>query len=174
MTKRLCKLNRRDIQEHLGDIHRLVAEPKFVCRSCARSADDQSRLCKPAAIPPLSCQKKAQQEQQSQCGLLQETITQPADIRSEPIVNKVADEKLAQITALPLVKSDSPIEFDSSEQTLKQAKKAIKKQKKHLKAMKKVLKKQRKLAKKHQKLKQKIEQASSVSLSQDASVESLH
>lgn len=30
MAKRFCKLNRRDITEHLGEIHRLVSEPKFV------------------------------------------------------------------------------------------------------------------------------------------------
>lgn len=62
MAKRFCKLNRRDITEHLGEIHSLVTEPKFVCRSCARSSSDQANLCKPTAIPPIDCQNKPAEE----------------------------------------------------------------------------------------------------------------
>ncbi len=51
MNKRLCKLNRHDIASQLGDIHQIVAAPKFLCRSCARSSSDKNTLCKPAAIP---------------------------------------------------------------------------------------------------------------------------
>ncbi|MDN2479829.1 hypothetical protein [Vibrio agarivorans] len=167
MTKRLCKLNRRDIQEHLGDIHRLVAEPKFVCRSCARSADDQSRLCKPAAIPPISCQNRAQKAEQSQCGLLQEVLSSSvsqAEKETEDVSRPVALQK----------STESAAENQDSKASLKKAKKALKKQKKHLKAMKKVLKKQRKLAKKHLKLQRKIEQVSIPSSSEGASCPPLH
>lgn len=52
MAKRLCKMSRKQIAESLGDIHRLVVAPKFVCRSCARSSASKDTLCKPAAIPP--------------------------------------------------------------------------------------------------------------------------
>ncbi|SDH54544.1 hypothetical protein SAMN04488136_11918 [Vibrio xiamenensis] len=51
MSKRLCKMNHRDIRAGLGQIHQLVAQPKFVCSSCARSANDKSSLCKPCLIP---------------------------------------------------------------------------------------------------------------------------
>ncbi len=51
MSKRLCKMNHRDIRDGLGQIHQLVAQPKFVCSSCARSANDKSSLCKPCLIP---------------------------------------------------------------------------------------------------------------------------
>ena len=87
MAKRFCKLNRRDITEHLGEIHRLVSEPKFVCRSCARSSADKANLCKPAAIPPASCQSKPDSEKVA-CGLLAETLTSaPANALSQEPLN---------------------------------------------------------------------------------------
>ncbi len=50
MSQRLCKLSRHDISASLSDIHRIVAEPKYLCRSCARSSSDKKRLCKPEAF----------------------------------------------------------------------------------------------------------------------------
>ncbi len=50
MAQRLCKLSRHDISASLSDIHRIVAEPKYLCRSCARSSSDKNRLCKPEAF----------------------------------------------------------------------------------------------------------------------------
>lgn len=47
MAQRLCKLSRHDIAASLTDIHRLVAQPKYLCRSCARSSSDKKSLCKP-------------------------------------------------------------------------------------------------------------------------------
>lgn len=73
MSKRLCKMNRKQIAANLGDIHRLVVAPKFVCRSCARSSASKDSLCKPAAIPPQKCQDKPLNEQQA-CGLLAEAL----------------------------------------------------------------------------------------------------
>lgn len=46
MAKRLCKLNRHDIQSSMGQIKQLVASPKFVCRNCARSSAEKERLCR--------------------------------------------------------------------------------------------------------------------------------
>ncbi|MBW3697691.1 hypothetical protein EK599_18560 [Vibrio sp. T187] len=137
MAKRFCKLNRRDISEHLGEIHSLVTEPKFVCRSCARSSADKNNLCKPAAIPPASCQSKPDAEKVA-CGLLAETLPS----RSEPVTLNVVAAEAPQPVAAEMLDKKS----------LKKAKKALKKQKKHAKALAKVVKKQQKLLKKHQSL----------------------
>ncbi|MFV0449359.1 MAG: hypothetical protein ACK5MF_13035 [Vibrio sp.] len=50
MAQRLCKLSRHDITASLSDIHRIVAAPNYLCRSCARSSSDKKRLCKPQAF----------------------------------------------------------------------------------------------------------------------------
>ncbi|WP_261903391.1 hypothetical protein [Vibrio fortis] len=178
MAKRFCKLNRRDITEHLGEIHRLVSEPKFVCRSCARSSADKANLCKPAAIPPASCQSKPDSEKVA-CGLLAETLTSaPANVLSQEIVSlapsaksvensksqlvvkKVQAQKLQakkaqmnQVLEAPL--SPSSELLDKSE--LKRAKKVAKKQKKYNKKLAKMIKKQQKLYKKSRKLQSELE-----------------
>lgn len=54
MAKRLCKLSRNEIATSLGEIERLVAEPQFLCRSCARVAADKKSLCKPQALSAKS------------------------------------------------------------------------------------------------------------------------
>jgi hypothetical protein len=178
MAKRFCKLNRRDITEHLGEIHRLVSEPKFVCRSCARSSADKANLCKPAAIPPASCQSKPDSEKVA-CGLLAETLTSaPANVLSQEIVSlapsaksvensksqlvvkKVQAQKLqakkAQMNqVLEAQLSPSSQLLDKSE--LKRAKKVAKKQKKYNKKLAKMIKKQQKLYKKSRKLQSELE-----------------
>ncbi len=178
MAKRFCKLNRRDITEHLGEIHRLVSEPKFVCRSCARSSADKANLCKPAAIPPASCQSKPDSEKVA-CGLLAETLTSaPANVLSQEIVSlapstksvensksqlvvkKVQAQKLqakkAQMNqVLEAQLSPSSELVDKSE--LKRAKKVAKKQKKYNKKLAKMIKKQQKLYKKSRKLQSELE-----------------
>ena len=58
MTKKMCKFNRRTIEGSLGAIYSIVAEPKFVCRSCARVAGSAENLCKPSPIPPQACRNK--------------------------------------------------------------------------------------------------------------------
>lgn len=50
MAKRLCKLSRKQVAHSLGEIEKLVVEPKFVCRSCARASHSKQHLCKPASI----------------------------------------------------------------------------------------------------------------------------
>lgn len=50
MVKRLCKLSRHEIATSLSEIERLVAEPQFLCRACARVAGDKKSLCKPQAM----------------------------------------------------------------------------------------------------------------------------
>ncbi|MBF4244784.1 hypothetical protein EA004_06980 [Vibrio anguillarum] len=68
MNKRLCKLNRHDITSQLGDIHQIVAAPKFLCRSCARSSSDKNTLCKPAAIPSVSTKLVSEGKKQLRSG----------------------------------------------------------------------------------------------------------
>ncbi|MGR5207065.1 MULTISPECIES: hypothetical protein [Vibrio] len=171
MAKRLCKMNRKQIAESLGDIHRLVVAPKFVCRSCARSSASKDTLCKPAAIPPQKCQDKLLSEQQA-CGLLAEALPTPSltqdtsiimtsDQSAEKaaivkrVVERVKEKKLAAKVAAvtSAIKLDAPAMFDlSDKKALKKAKKAVKKHYKQQKKLLKLAKKQQKLLKRQRKL----------------------
>lgn len=171
MAKRLCKMSRKQIAESLGDIHRLVVAPKFVCRSCARSSASKNTLCKPAAIPPQKCQDKPLSEQQA-CGLLAEALPTPSLTQDTPIimapeqsaekaaivkrvVERVKEKKLAAKVAAvtPTTKLEAPVMFDlSDKKALKKAKKAVKKHYKQQKKLLKLAKKQQKLLKRQRKL----------------------
>jgi len=163
MAKRLCKMNRKQIADNLGDIHRLVVEPKFVCRSCARSSASQSSLCKPAAIPPQSCQEMPV-EQQRACGLLTEALPKLASVEStadkkaqavrrvvERVKQKAANE--IQINT-NLERTDSRVQAVEvyDKKALKSAKKALKKYYKQQQKLLKLAKKQQKLLKRQKKL----------------------
>lgn len=143
MAKRFCKLNRRDITEHLGEIHSLVTEPKFVCRSCARSSSDQANLCKPTAIPPIDCQNKPVEEKVA-CGLLAETLPTPEVSLIEvmdsaestvqifdPAVVATADKVALKKAKLKKLMAKAS---GDEKAELKQAKKAAKKQEKYNKS----------------------------------------
>lgn len=169
MAKRLCKMNRKQIAESLGDIHRLVVAPKFVCRSCARSSASKDSLCKPAAIPPQSCQDKPIAEQQA-CGLLAEALPSHSLAQEAPImmtaeqniekaaivkrvVERVKEKKLAAKVAAATTQLETPAMFDlSDKKALKKAKKAVKKHYKQQKKLLKLAKKQQKLLKRQRKL----------------------
>ncbi|WP_281188387.1 hypothetical protein [Vibrio harveyi] len=171
MAKRLCKMSRKQIAESLGDIHRLVVAPKFVCRSCARSSASKNTLCKPAAIPPQKCQDKPLSEQQA-CGLLAEALPTPSLTQDTPIimapeqsaeraaivkrvVERVKEKKLAAKVAAvtSTTKLEAPDMFDlSDKKALKKAKKAVKKHYKQQKKLLKLAKKQQKLLKRQRKL----------------------
>ncbi|EMG7548070.1 hypothetical protein [Vibrio alginolyticus] len=162
MSKRLCKMNRKQIAANLGDIHRLVVAPKFVCRSCARSSASKDSLCKPAAIPPQKCQDKPLSEQQA-CGLLVEALpaqaipvtTKQSDEKAaivRRVVERVKEKKQAEKSPEP-VRADAPVWFDlADKKSLKKAKKALKKHYKQQKKLLKVAKKQQKLLKRQRKL----------------------
>ncbi|MEC7309949.1 hypothetical protein ACPV5I_13025 [Vibrio gigantis] len=171
MAKRFCKLNRRDITEHLGEIHSLVTEPKFVCRSCARSSADQANLCKPTAIPPLGCQNKPVEEKAA-CGLLAETLPVPelslAEInesieRSVQIFDPAAADIAPHLAKKEAVQKKAKLKklmakaSGDEKAELKRAKKAAKKQEKYNKKLVKMIKKQQKLFKKSQKLESDLE-----------------
>ncbi|AUV87569.1 hypothetical protein [Vibrio campbellii] len=171
MAKRLCKMSRKQIAESLGDIHRLVVAPKFVCRSCARSSASKDTLCKPAAIPPQKCQDKPLSEQQA-CGLLVEALPTSSLTRDTPmimapeqsaekaaivkrVVERVKEKKLAAKVAAvtSTTKLEAPAMFDlSDKKALKKAKKAVKKHYKQQKKLLKLAKKQQKLLKRQRKL----------------------
>jgi tartrate dehydratase alpha subunit/fumarate hydratase class I-like protein len=74
MVKRLCKYNRHDIVESLGEIQSLVCSPLFVCCSCARSASQAGKLTKKAlkvkrkiAGQEMIIQRQEQHSQSSHC-----------------------------------------------------------------------------------------------------------
>ncbi len=163
MAKRLCKMNRKQIAANLGDIHRLVVAPKFVCRSCARSSASKNTLCKPAAIPPQACQDKPLHEHQA-CGLLAEALpdkpialTREQSVEKAAIVKRVVErakaKKLAAKVAAPVTDLKAPDLFDLADgKALKKAKKALKKQYKQQKKLLKLMKKQQKMLKRQRKL----------------------
>jgi hypothetical protein len=162
MAKRLCKMNRKQIATNLGDIHRLVVAPKFVCRSCARSSASKNTLCKPAAIPPQACQDKPLHEQQA-CGLLAEALpAEPIAVTPKQsaekaaivkrVVERVKEKKLAAQVTPPVVLK-APDLFDlADKKSLKKAKKTLKKHYKQQKKLLKLAKKQQKLLKRQRKL----------------------
>ncbi|MDC5849347.1 hypothetical protein OPW32_09055 [Vibrio europaeus] len=166
MAKRFCKMNRKQIAENLGDIHSLVVEPKYLCRSCARSSASKDSLCKPAAIPPQACQNKPLEQQQS-CALLAEALpAAPVNQTSEQkaqavrrVVEKVKEKALLQKAQLQTSQAetvDSEIFDLEDKKALRKAKKAIKKHYKQQKKLLKLADKQRKLLKKHKKLESKV------------------
>ncbi|MGR5298743.1 hypothetical protein ACPV5U_26295 [Vibrio mediterranei] len=157
MSKRLCKLNRRDISDNLGEIHRLVTEPKYLCRSCSRSSVDKSTLCKPAAIPPASCQSKPVHEQH-QCGVLAEALPQVRPVK----LDKLSETNVSKTSVLEANLIDSEMMEVVDKKAVKRAKKALKAQKKAQKKLLKVLKKSQKLARKQSKLEQKYQLAANV------------
>ncbi|PSU46446.1 hypothetical protein C9J12_18385 [Photobacterium frigidiphilum] len=50
MTKTLCKFRRIEIADKFSTITSIISQPKYVCSSCARSANDKAYLCKPSAL----------------------------------------------------------------------------------------------------------------------------
>ena len=50
MAKKLCAWKKDDIEGKKKKLVKMVREPRFLCRKCARAAADKSFLCKPEAI----------------------------------------------------------------------------------------------------------------------------
>jgi len=48
--KTLCDLDKKDIEKRLDQISRIVSEPQYICRKCARAAKRKEYLCKPQKI----------------------------------------------------------------------------------------------------------------------------
>lgn len=136
MTKRFCKMDRREIVSQLGEIHQLVAAPKYLCRSCARASSSKSSLCKPQAIPSLKLQAKP-------------LAMKAATVSSQ---TSVTEHQRSQT----LLTAESVSAFDTNfpslgKKQLKQVKKALKKQRKYHKKLAKLAKKKVKQLKKREK-----------------------
>jgi hypothetical protein len=162
MAKRLCKLRRHDISRELTSIHKLVAEPKFLCRSCARASADKNSLCKPAPLTQTVDVVKQP--------LLNAMLTRPSEKKlpqaekRTPVVSAPVIHTPATNTA-PLAAADSDLSrLDVSKKQLKLAKKALKVQKKQLKKLSKALKKKIKAKKQVRKLQKQLTKLDAVAL----------
>ena len=51
MAKNLCKWKKKDIEKNMHELAHVVNKPRYICKSCARSAHDKEFLCKPAKLP---------------------------------------------------------------------------------------------------------------------------
>lgn len=53
----LCDWSRSDILENLTELIDLVGRPNYVCRKCARVANEKVNLCKPIKFRPENSDK---------------------------------------------------------------------------------------------------------------------
>ncbi|MBC8368224.1 hypothetical protein H8E52_12530 [bacterium] len=49
----LCDLDKKDIENKLEAIKKLVDKPRFICVKCARAANKEDLVCKPVSIKPI-------------------------------------------------------------------------------------------------------------------------
>lgn len=49
----LCDMSKQYIQKNIDQILEIIVDPAFICYKCARTANDQSYLCKPMKIKKL-------------------------------------------------------------------------------------------------------------------------
>lgn len=167
MAKRLCKMNRKQRDEDLSDLYRLVAKPKYLCRSCSRASSDKNTLCKPTSIASLasnSCNQTSFVHAPKPTSHPISSI-QPLDRNKARAVKAVVERvkhNVANANKPTLANSieisndvDSAIpELDKK--VLKRAQKALKKHYKLQKKRLKLAKKQRKLLDKQTKLEAKL------------------
>ena len=50
--KTLCDMDKNEIEKKLERIKKMVNKPRFVCRKCARAANEEEYVCKPVPIEP--------------------------------------------------------------------------------------------------------------------------
>jgi len=51
MAKTLCDWSKRDLEHHADKLLKLVQDPRYYCRKCARVGHDSKVLCKPRRLP---------------------------------------------------------------------------------------------------------------------------
>lgn len=51
MARTLCDWSKRDIEKKADKLYEIVRDPKFICRKCARVANQYEVLCKPKRMP---------------------------------------------------------------------------------------------------------------------------
>lgn len=49
--KTLCDLDKKEIEKQLPAIMALVNRPAYICKKCARAANQKELVCKAARIP---------------------------------------------------------------------------------------------------------------------------
>lgn len=141
MAKRFCKMDRREIASQLGEIHQLVAAPKYLCRACARASSSKGSLCKPQAIPAIKVKTKR-------------SVMSLSPISSP---SPTAESESAPVALPPEPLNVFDINLPSlGKKQLKQAKKALKKQRKYHKQLAKLAKKKVKQLQKREKLQGKL------------------
>jgi hypothetical protein len=52
-SKTFCDLNKDYISKNLDEMMELTSNPKYICRKCARAANDDTHLCKPVKMKNL-------------------------------------------------------------------------------------------------------------------------
>ncbi len=48
--KRMCKLDKKELEKNFAEFRDLVKEPTNVCEKCARVSRSKKTLCKPIAL----------------------------------------------------------------------------------------------------------------------------
>jgi predicted nucleic acid-binding Zn ribbon protein len=46
----LCKYSKEEIKDQMDILRKLVKDPRYICKKCARASHDDERLCKPEKI----------------------------------------------------------------------------------------------------------------------------
>lgn len=52
IPKRLCCLDRQDIEKNLDELAEIISPAKHICRKCARVSSKKKYLCKPVKLNP--------------------------------------------------------------------------------------------------------------------------
>lgn len=51
MAKTLCDWSKKDLEKRANELAKLVRDPAWYCRKCARVANTPKVLCKPRKLP---------------------------------------------------------------------------------------------------------------------------
>lgn len=51
---KICKLDKKEIEENMPAIVDVVSKPKYICQKCARVSKKKKNLCKPKKLPSRS------------------------------------------------------------------------------------------------------------------------
>ena len=52
--KTLCDFSKSEVQQNLPELINIVANPKYICRKCARAVNKEEYLCKPVKISKIT------------------------------------------------------------------------------------------------------------------------
>jgi hypothetical protein len=43
-------MDKKDVEKRINDIMKMVNKPKYICKKCARTANEKEFICKPVEI----------------------------------------------------------------------------------------------------------------------------